>query len=60
MALPVVDTLFDTFGPFLVPVVLFVAGAVGYAVLLFAGRLLTSGAATEIDDDTADADCGEG
>lgn len=60
MALSVVDTLFDTFGPFLVPVVLFLAGAIGYALLLSADRLLAPATAAEIDDDAADAERGEG
>ena len=40
MDFAVVDVLFETFGPFLFPAALFAAGAVGYAVLLLAGRLL--------------------
>ena len=30
----VVDALVDTFGPFLIPAVLFVVGVVGYAILI--------------------------
>lgn len=61
------DVLFETFGPFLVPAVLFVAGAVCYGVLLLAGRLLAPGVTSEWptetsepDEDTADADRHEG
>jgi hypothetical protein len=34
----VVDALVETFGPFLIPVALFVAGIVGYAALVALGR----------------------
>lgn len=36
----VVDPLFDAFGPFLLPAVVFAAGVVGYGVLFLVGRLL--------------------
>ncbi|MFC7203983.1 hypothetical protein ACFQJC_10685 [Haloferax namakaokahaiae] len=32
------DTLIGTFGPFIIPVLLFAAGVVGYLVLLALGR----------------------
>jgi hypothetical protein len=32
------DALVNTFGPFVIPVLLFAVGAVGYAVLLVLGR----------------------
>ncbi len=34
----VVDALVETFGPFLIPVTLFVAGIFGYAALVALGR----------------------
>jgi hypothetical protein len=34
----VVDTIVQTFGPFLIPAVLFVVGVVGYAVLILMTR----------------------
>lgn len=37
---PVVDALLDVLGPFVFPIVLFAAGAVGYGLLLALGRLL--------------------
>lgn len=56
MDIPVVDALFDIFGPFLVPVVLFAAGVVGYGVLLLAGRLLAPGETPEWPVGTAESD----
>jgi hypothetical protein len=35
----VVDTLVSTFGPFLIPAVLFALGVVGYLVIVAIGRL---------------------
>jgi hypothetical protein len=35
----VVDTLVSTFGPFLIPVAIFVLGFVGYLFILVVGRL---------------------
>lgn len=40
----VLDTLFSTFGPFVIPVVLFAAGVVGYGVLLALSRAGVLGA----------------
>ena len=66
MGLPVVDTLFEIFGPFLVPAVLFVVGAVGYGLLLLADRLLSPRddlewrPETPEADEEADRDCHEG
>ncbi len=37
---PVVDALLDVLGPFVFPIVLFAAGAVGYGLLLSVRRLL--------------------
>ncbi|PSQ10707.1 hypothetical protein BRC93_08375 [Halobacteriales archaeon QS_5_70_15] len=63
----VVDRLLDAFGPFLFPVALFAAGAVGYAVLFLAARLLdrertegTTGWSTGTSDDGGDTDRREG
>jgi hypothetical protein len=36
----VVDTLVSTFGPFLIPVALFVLGIVGYLLVVFLNRLI--------------------
>jgi hypothetical protein len=60
MAIPVVDALFDAFGPFLLPAAVFAAGTVGYGVLLLAGRLLTSGTTAEAEDEAADTDRHQG
>lgn len=40
MALWPLDPLVSTFGPFVLPVLLFAAGLVGYLVVVAAGRLL--------------------
>lgn len=34
----VVEAIIDLFGPFLIPVVIFVLGAIGYSVLVLLGR----------------------
>ena len=34
----VVDTLVETFGPFLIPVTMFVVGVVGYGILILLTR----------------------
>jgi hypothetical protein len=39
----VVDTLVSTFGPFLIPVALFVLGFVGYLCLVVVNRLRADG-----------------
>ncbi len=39
LLLSVLDTLVDTFGPFLIPVAVFAAGLVGYGVLFALSRL---------------------
>lgn len=63
----VAETFLDAFGPFLFPVVLFTAGAVGYGVLLLANRLRTPEGANEwttetpvAGDDATEADRHEG
>jgi hypothetical protein len=60
MNIPVVDALLGAFGPFVIPVLVFAAGVVGYGVLFFAGRVLSAegatGWATEDDEEPPDPD----
>ncbi len=39
LQIPVIDALVETFGPFLIPVVVFAAGLVGYGLLYALSRL---------------------
>lgn len=61
-----VDALLGAFGPFLLPVVLFAAGVVGYGFLFLVGRLMAAEGTgwrtetTDGSDDTTDAERHEG
>jgi hypothetical protein len=59
MDVPVVDALLDAFGPFVIPTVVFAAGAVGYGLLFLAGRMLGADGSrpwgTEDREDRGDA-----
>jgi len=59
-----VDALLDAFGPFVIPAVVFAAGAVGYGLLFFAGRMLDADGSlprgTEDREDTPDPDRRDG
>ena len=64
---PLVDALLGAFGPFLFPVLLFAAGAVGYGVLFLVARLRGSSGTvewgpepSESGEDAGDADRHEG
>jgi hypothetical protein len=62
-----VEALVGAFGPFLLPVLLFAAGLIGYGVLFLAGRVLSPNPTDEwraetddVGEGTADPDRHEG
>lgn len=64
MDIPVVNAFLDAFGPFVIPVVVFAAGVVGYGLLFFVGRMLDADGSlpwgTEDREDAPNPDQREG